>query len=205
MLTGQPTKSHPGTLSRVRRDSKACLGQSEYHSPCGGQAMFKVPVVGKAVRLWNGWYALCSFCGCLFKFHAHHRYESEVCCLRCHHKLLNRSGSTKTTPPAAATPTPQCRYCGKFDPQRSGVRWRLVKSPLDTSGANELLPPPLRTVHFCPVHYRSWIPSSMKQLETRVVLSHLVFGAKPCFNMTDAPEARRPAPSNRKRGRGSRR
>lgn len=29
----------------------------------------------------------------------------------------------------------------------------------------------------------------MKQLETRVVLSHLVFGAKPCYNILDKPEA----------------
>lgn len=61
------------------------------------------------------------------------------------------------------------------------MRWKLVKSPLDTSGQNASVPPTLRYVHFCPTHFRSWIPSSMKNMETRIILSHIVFGAKPCY------------------------
>ena len=53
---------------------------------------------------------------------------------------------------------------------------------MDTSGANANLPPPLRTVFFCPQHFRSWIPSAARVLPTRVILSHIVFNARPCFN-----------------------
>ena len=69
----------------------------------------------------------------------------------------------------------------QIDPRRSGARWKLVKSPLDNSGQNARLPPPLRFVHFCPQHYRTWIPTCIKTMQTRVILSHIVYGAKPCY------------------------
>lgn len=57
----------------------------------------------------------------------------------------------------------------------------MVKAPTDATGHNANLPPPLRTVHFCPQHFRPWIPSCLKTMPMRIVLSHIVYGARPCF------------------------
>ena len=59
---------------------------------------------------------------------------------------------------------------------------------MDTSGANANLPPPLRTVFFCPQHFKSWIPAAVRVLPTRVILSHIVFNARPCFNADENKE-----------------
>ena len=119
--------------------------------------------------------------------------------------MLNRNNKVTVTPDTSSAPS--CRFCGKVsvasaidqsgpectlcddvvcvcsqvDPRRSGARWKLVKSPLDQSGQNARLPPPLRFVHFCPSHFRTWIPMCMKTMPTRVILSHIVYGAKPCY------------------------
>ena len=78
-----------------------------------------------------------------------------------------------------------------------------MKSPLDVSGYNASLPPPLRFVSFCPVHYKTWIPHALKTMQTRVVLSHIVFGAKPCFGAVEKPEdeseRRKPVKKRRKK------
>lgn len=167
-----------GTAARARRDSKNSLAQRVQSTHCGTEDMLMIPIVGKAVRLWGSWYALCAYCGCFVKFSPHNRHAADICCLRCDHRLLSRGCTAARDREANAA---QCRFCAKRDPQRSGLRWRLVRAPLDTSGANAALPPPLRTVFFCPQHFRNWIPSAMKTLPTRVILSHIVFNARPCF------------------------
>lgn len=190
-----------GVLLRARRDARTSMQQRTNATPCGTENMLSVPLVGNAVRLWNVWYSLCSYCGCFIRFKPEHRHGSEICCLKCDSRMLSRTSVPTNAREAASHAVAQCRFCGKvcafgpstramrsrapllcsqFDPMRSGARWRLVRSPLDTSGANASLPPPLRTVHFCPAHFRSWIPQSMKQLQTRVILSHIVFNARPC-------------------------
>ena len=187
---------------RVRRDAKSSLEQREQTISCGHDAMISIPIVGKAIRLWSSdFYALCSFCGCFMKLTPNNKFETELCCLRCDHEMLNRNKQLSLVNDKSVAPT--CRFCGKVhspalplytitltshhcfivqaDPRRSGARWKLVKSPLDTSGRNASLPPPLRFVHFCPAHFRTWIPTCMKTMRTRVILSHIVYGAKPCY------------------------
>ena len=55
----------------------------------------------------------------------------------------------------------------------------MVKAPLDVAGPNQRLPAPLKTVHYCPAHFRPWLASAHRTLATRVILSHLAHGAKP--------------------------
>jgi hypothetical protein len=73
----------------------------------------------------------------------------------------------------------------QVDPMRSGTRWKMVKSPLDTSRKNASLPPPLRTCWFCPAHHRSWIANAMRGLPTRVVLSHIAHNARPVWTNSE--------------------
>lgn len=172
-----------GIPARVRRDCKSAMEQRSSSLPCGLDRMLSIPIVGRAVRLWNEWYTLCVFCGCCIRFYPCNRFHTHICCLRCDYMMLNRKNDI--SPPlstSASVAAPICRYCGRSDPQRSGAKWRLVKSPLDESGENANKPPPLRTVYFCPKHFRSWIPACMKTMQTRIILSHIVYGAKPCYD-----------------------
>ena len=41
------------------------------------------------------------------------------------------------------------------------------------------LPPPLKTVCYCPAHWRTWLPQAHRTLPTRVIVSHLAHNAKP--------------------------
>ena len=75
-----------------------------------------------------------------------------------------------------------------MDPQRTGTKWRCCRAPHDTSGANASLPPPLRQIYFCPLHFRNWMPACLKTMPTRIILSHVVFGAKPCYGARDEDE-----------------
>jgi hypothetical protein len=196
-----------GVAARARRDAKSALEQRACSVACGKESMLSIPILGHAVRLWGEWYALCSYCGCFMRFHPSNKFDSELCCLRCDYDMLNRRNKSATLASTLASDTaPTCRYCGKVDPRRSGARWRAVKAPLDTSGANAALPPPLRIVHFCPQHFRTWIPSCMKTMATRVILSHIVYGARPCYQATpeaeeEEEEAATAAKSNKKRKR----
>jgi hypothetical protein len=174
--------SETGIAARARRDSKNALEQRISSVACGAECMLTVPIVGKAVRLWGEWYALCSFCACFVRYTPQNRVGVEICCMRCDYRMLNRNEKQPVSAKdAAGASVPKCRFCGKEDLQRTGVKWKLVRSPLDTSGHNSNLPPPLRTVFFCPQHFRSWIPSCLKTMPTRVILSHIVYGARPCY------------------------
>ncbi len=88
------------------------------------------------------------------------------------------------------------RACSQVDPRRTGAKWRCCRAPHDTSGVNASLPPPLRQIYFCPMHFRNWIPVCLKTMPTRVILSHVVFGARPFYGArgedeTEAPEAKK--------------
>lgn len=190
-----------GVAARVRRDAKTASEQRVASVPCGAEAALRVPLVGKAVRVFGEWHALCSFCGCIVRFHSTNRVIDQIACLRCDARMLNRNEKRADRGPA---PLPVCRFCGKQDTARSGAKWRLVRAPTDTSGENAHLPPPLRTVYFCLAHFRQWIPACAKTMAMRIILSHIVYGVKPVFGA--APEDKqddlaRPAKKQRKLGR----
>lgn len=170
-----------GVSARARRDSKSAFEQRVSSVACGSEKMLTLPMVGKAVRVFGEWYALCAFCGCMCRFWPSNRAQSEICCMRCDYKMLHRHDKTPTNSRDTAGGQIQCRYCGKIDPMRTGARWRLCKSPHDCTGKNASLPPPLRTVHFCPAHFKPWVVAALKSMPMRVILSHIAFGAKPCF------------------------
>jgi hypothetical protein len=103
-----------GATSRVRRDSKISMEQRVSSVPCGSECMLAVPVVGKAVCIWNDWYALCAYCGCFVRFHPNNRLGTEICCMRCDYRLLHRTEKQPiSAKDAAGVHIPKCRYCGK--------------------------------------------------------------------------------------------
>ena len=114
--------------------------------------------------------------------------------------------NTEETPTPAERKAAVCRYCTSEDTMRSASRWKTVKAPLDLAGANTKLPPPLRTVTYCPLHWRPWLAAAHRVLPTRVILSHIAHNAKPIFSNDKgrtADELGYDAPArNRKRRRG---
>ena len=134
MLRGDAADLGSGASSRARRDAKCALEQRKVTVACGNEPMLSIDLVGRAVRLWNEWYALCSHCGCFVRFKPSNRYGSEICCLRCDYKLLNRHSNASSAHEQTAR-APQCRYCGKVrkmlpprarrrtDPRVCVLRW----------------------------------------------------------------------------------
>ena len=102
-----------GVCARARRDCKSAFEQRESCVPCGGEKMLAIPIIGKAIRLWDQWYALCSFCGCFINVRPNNKFESELCCLRCDHDMLNRHNKVDKKKFAQPSNAPVCRYCGK--------------------------------------------------------------------------------------------
>ena len=168
-----------GVAARVRRDAKNALEQRAAPTACGEQPMLSVPAVGRALRLWDVWYALCAYCGTFVKLQPHHRYGVEICCLRCDAQMLGVEPAAPEATESAPASQAVCRFCFKVQPSGSGARWKVVKAPLDTAGPNKTLPAPLKTVHYCPTHWRPWLTTAHRTLPTRVILSHLAHNAKP--------------------------
>lgn len=204
MIVDNATGTDPGVAARVRRDSKSVLEQRVSSVACGADVMLSMPIVGKVVRLWGEWYSLCCFCGCFVRFYPGNRAGSQICCLRCDYSMLHRSEArVSTLRTATGGEPPRCRFCSKQDPMRTGARWKMVRAPMDATGLNANLPPPLRTVHFCPQHFRPWIPACLKTMPMRIILSHIVYGARPCFGggqeeETEATKSDKPAVKRRR-------
>lgn len=192
-----------GVVARVRRDAKNALEQRSPVLGCGEQPMLCVEIVGRAIRIWNDWFALCSFCGAMLRVLPQNRHGAEICCLRCDAQMLGVLSPVPTERRSLV-----CRYCAAEDTQRSTSHWKVVKAPLDVSGDNAALPPPLRSCAYCPAHWRSWLASAHKVLPTRVILSHVAHNAKPIFSMEKTGNAEdlgfRLSHKGRKRQRGAR-
>ena len=204
VLSERSASSESGVAARVRRDAKNALEQRANALACGEQPMLRINLLGKAVRVYNEWFALCSFCGCVLKVTPMHRFGGEICCKRCDAAMLGFD--TPATLAVANTTAGEndatfCRFCGK---QNTGTNmWKTIKAPLDTGGKNVAIPGPLRTVcyaclklglhcvrssnvcsqvTYCSTHWRPWLTGAHRVMQTRIILSHIAHGAKPVFN-----------------------
>lgn len=179
VLTKRGTES-TGTSARIRRDAKSAFEQNSVPTPCGKRPMLVLPLLGKAVRVFNEWVAMCTLCGSVLIVRPQHRYGCEIACMRCDPGMLY---TPEEVVAAAKTVEKRegkvCRFCGRVDPERSGQRWRTLNAPLDVAGINAGIPPPLRRCHYCPRHFRGWLRDAHMTLETRCILSHIVTGARP--------------------------
>ena len=166
-----------GIAARVRRDAKNALEQQATALACGEREMLCMPIVGRAVRLWNEWYALCSLCGAMLRVTPQHRYGAEICCLKCDAQML---GIPAPAPPERKSVA--CRFCGAVDSERRISRWKTIKAPLDLSGDNVNIPSVMRSVAYCPKHWRSWLAGAHRVMQTRIILSHIAHNAKPIYS-----------------------
>lgn len=163
-----------GLAARIRRDAKTALEQRTRAYACGEQRMLKVPILGRAIRIFQDWYSLCSLCGGMLRVLPMHRFGSEICCCRCDAQMLGLPAPAPVQQKVVA-----CRFCNSVDSEKKSNRWKMVKAPLDTSGENAKIPPALRQVFYCPKHYRPWVATAHRVLQTRIILSHIAHNAKP--------------------------
>lgn len=194
--------------ARLRRDVKSCSEQHDHALACGDTPMVKIPLVGHCIRIQSKFYGICCCCGSVMHVLQEMRFGSELCCNRCDPTMLgapatthNNSGSSSSRgkAPSASAPRPPnvstdsvfyiapdhalpCRFCGKPAPTTgSSTKFKVVRSPKDTSGRNSRLPPPLRTVAYCTTHFRAWVENAHTHMETRVILAHISEKATPVF------------------------
>ena len=170
-------------VAKFRRDLKSCFEQGQEATSCGDVPLVRVPILGRAIRVFGNWYALCSMCGALARVTPASRFRGDICCLRCDFAMLaGKEAAEEMRNALPRPPPPACRFCLKVEPENgAGMKWKCVEAPVDTGGRNACVPPPLRVVWYCPSHYRSWLVTAHKTMPTPYIISHLVARARPIF------------------------
>ena len=178
-----PQRDSSSEVAKFRRDLKSCFEQSQQATSCGDVPLICIPILGRTIRIFGSWYALCGMCGALARVSPTSRFRDEICCLRCDYSMLaGKEAAEQMRAALPKPPPPSCRYCGKVEPENgTGMKWRCIRAPADTGGRNAVVPPPLRTVHYCPGHYRSWLVHAHQVLSTPKIFSHLMNKARPIF------------------------
>lgn len=190
--------------SQLRRDCGVCQSQELPTTACG-RAMLRIPVLGRAVRVFGKWYALCCYCGVVFIADQRRKFNGLPCCGHCDASILDiEEGTTEYEAARAKTredfqsvlqaPAPEerhaaetpvitlgCRFCGKRREGPQASRFQVVHAPLDDGGRNGRLPPPLRLCVYCPQHARPWVPEAHRKLPTGVVFAHITERCAPVF------------------------
>ena len=178
-LNGRESASE---VAKLRRDIKNCFEQHPKAVACGGVPLVRIPILGRAIRLFDDWFAICAFCGCLAQISPSSRFRGDPCCMRCDFAMLHGKEAAKEMQARLPKPpAPSCRYCGRTKPENGTARWKMVAAPADTGGLNATVPPPLRTVHYCPLHWRSWLTNAHKEMPTNVIFAHILQRARPMF------------------------
>lgn len=174
----------------MRRDRKACFDQVGVAVPCGEQDLVLVPIVGRVVQAFGTFYCLCTFCGALTNLHHNNRFDGEICCMRCDYKMLTKDRPHVVHPPVEEEPHQFCRFCGKRDSApKFTSKWKTTYAPQDDTGANALVPPPLRTVAYCSSHAKQWVPAAHRSSMTMPeIFAHLSMRIKPvmCYDQASS-------------------
>jgi hypothetical protein len=183
-------------VAKLRRDIKNSYEQYSHAVACGDIPLVTIKVLGRATRLFGNWYSLCCYCGCLCEISPNHRFGQDVCCTRCDFAMLySKELEKKLQQSAPRSARPKCRFCGKPEPENTNTKYRMLAAPMDNYGKNASVPPPLRQVHYCASHYRSWLVEAHKQMTTPVILGHICTKAHPVFGAStgkrDVSEAER--------------
>jgi len=169
-------------VAKLRRDIKNCYEQHPEAVACGDVPLVRIPVLGRAVRVFDEWHALCAFCGCLARIHPTSRFRGDPCCMRCDFAMLHgKEAAQAARALLPRPPAPSCRYCGKTQPEGASARWKTIAAPADTGGRNAAVPPPLRVVCYCPLHWRSWLTNAHKEIPTNIIFAHILQKARPMF------------------------
>ena len=202
-------------VAKLRRDIKNSLEQDKLTSACGDAPLVQVNVLGRVVRVFGEWVSLCSLCGCLCTVTPASRFGGEIYCGRCDFAIIFGKEAQEAVDALMPKPVQKsCRFCGKLQPASATGRWKTVHAPMDCGGKNANVPPPLRTVTYCPAHMKSWLVTAHRTMTTQVIFSHLLSKAKPIFGADKTSAGRSgqassstagPAPPPKKRSAGDRR
>ena len=131
-------------VARLRRDAKNCLEQPPRALACGDAPLVRIPVLGRAVRVFGDWVAICAYCGALAKLTPEARFRADPCCMRCDFAMLRGKAAERALLAQVPKPPPPCcRYCGKQE-SPGASKFKEVAAPADTGGRNAAVPPPLR-------------------------------------------------------------
>lgn len=180
--TGSAQRDAASDVAKLRRDIKNCFEQHPRATACGDVPLVKIPILGRCLRLFGDWHALCAFCGCLAKITPNSRFRNQPCCMRCDFAMLHGKELEETLlANFPRPPPPACRFCGKPQPENGNSRWKMVNAPADTGGRNASVPPPLRVCYYCPTHWRSWLANAHRELPTNVIFAHISSRCKPCY------------------------
>jgi hypothetical protein len=167
-------------VAKLRRDMKNAFEQRPQALACGDAPLVRIPLLGRVVRVYGDWYALCAYCGALARIAALNRYGGEPCCLRCDCAMLFGDAAERAVRQLRPQPTLQrCRMCGKAESEPG--KWRRVRAPADAAGRNTAVPAPLRVCHYCPAHWRPWLPQAHRTLPTKLIFAHIIEKAKPLY------------------------
>ena len=158
------------------------MAQRERAVACGDVPLVCIPILGRAIRVFGEWHALCAWCGCLAKISPDSRVGGEVCCMRCDFGMLHgKAAAAEAIALAPKPPPPHCRFCNKAQTENGTSKWKQVAAPADTGGPNAGVPPPLRTAWYCPAHWRGWLPTAHQSMQTSVIFAHICSKARPMF------------------------
>lgn len=206
-----------GIAQRMRRDAKTSFDQHAKTTACGDAPLLSLSLIGKAIRVYKGWYTICTRCGVVMKLRPDYAYTGcQLSCMRCVQREEGRTdvdAATSAVSGAAAAKesicdegfVDMCRCCG-VQPPKGATGWQRVHAPLDTSPPNIVLPPSLRSVLYCPLHFRRWVTSAHMALETTDIIAHIMLNARPVFNSNDSDaddDAENPMDGVKSRGGGS--
>jgi len=180
--------AHTSDIAKMRRDIKNCVDQMPRATACGDVPLVRIPILGRAIRVFGDWYALCSLCGALARIHPDARFGAELCCLRCDYAMLHgkeearaveEEGKAQGYTPGSRPPPAKCRFCGRYEIANGGTKFKVLFAPADDGGRNANVPPPLRTVAYCPLHYRPWVRDAHTSMATNVIFAHIATRARP--------------------------
>lgn len=153
-LTAAALHDSSSEVAKFRRDLKSCFEQESATTSCGDVPLVCVPILGRTIRVFGNWYALCGMCGALTRVSPASRFQGDICCMRCDFAMLaGKKAAAQMQAALPRPPPPVCRFCGKVEPENcSGIKWRSVAAPADTGGRNASVPPPLRVCWCCLKH-----------------------------------------------------
>jgi hypothetical protein len=169
-----------------KRDWRANFDRADPANQCGKSRLLEVPLLGRAIFVFDDVYTLCTVCGAMCTVGVWNRVGVDVCCGRCDPALiLPTPPPAKPPAEASAAARRSCRFCGKRDNGAPKCPWPLLVAPFDDGPDNASLPPPLRRVVFCKPHTKAWTPGALLCMSTRSILAHVVSRAKPVLGGRD--------------------
>jgi hypothetical protein len=185
--------AHDGYVaSRMRRDCHRAVEQRQTSRICGEEPLLVASLLGRAVRIFGRWHALCSVCGNFVKVDYRHCVSADVCCLVC----SVPKGCAPVAPPLADAPDApataggnKCRFCDAREPMR-GNSFAQYHSPHDQSGDNASLDPSVRSTRWCTRHDRRWLRRSLLTMPTPLIIAHIISQTAPGLEtLKEAQEA----------------